>query len=646
MHIHASSNNQPTHTFPTPRTALLCAALFLALHPSYAQPPGQSDTQSDTLHLQEITIESAPLRLTSSGTATIHRSVLSTSVHTLGDADFLAYIKGLGGISTTGSDYSAALSIDGADPGQTLYLLDGAPVFCPYHFGGVFSTFNPSHIRRAKLSHPSSQLQFFSPGQSPSRPTGEINAAMIAPSAAISLPLGKNISVAAAARLSLINELYPWLLRNIDSDTRYRFYDLNLSATIHNFSLSAFLNRDNLSFGSPSASQVGLKWGNSLLSARQIIPANNLTATLSAYFTHSSSATRASLLYSNASLQNTITQGAVKADISLTFLPLTTSLESAIIHADKTAARHTLSASYALRRGSWLLNPSLSLSLFSAPGLTRLYPLPSLQIQYASPWGIVSLTADIQRHFTHELRFADIGLASNFRILPSSTLPPASSWGASLGWSQSFASILNITLRTFARKVTGEADLDASLLAIMTDNYSPLDRVTPLNGFNAGISADIAWHWRSLALNASGHYIASQRLYQGRWTPSSWSIPLRASLRAALSLPPHWTLSAQFTASSGRPITPVATVYVIANQIIATYGTHNSRRLPPCRSLDIAATWSHKAHAVNMSCINILGLKNAEMQYFTINPDTQTYHLKNVYSIFRFLPSLNYTFKF
>jgi hypothetical protein len=44
------------------------------------------------------------------------------------------------------SDFSSALYMRGGDPGQTLVLLDGMPLFNPYHMGGFFSAVDPGVV--------------------------------------------------------------------------------------------------------------------------------------------------------------------------------------------------------------------------------------------------------------------------------------------------------------------------------------------------------------------------------------------------------------------------------------------------------------------------------------------------------------------
>ncbi len=49
------------------------------------------------------------------------------------------------------SDFSSALYVRGGSPDQTIVLLDGAPVFNPYHLAGLFSAIDPDAISNIEL---------------------------------------------------------------------------------------------------------------------------------------------------------------------------------------------------------------------------------------------------------------------------------------------------------------------------------------------------------------------------------------------------------------------------------------------------------------------------------------------------------------
>jgi hypothetical protein len=68
----------------------------------------------------------------------------------LGEADVMRAIEVLPGVVST-SDFSSAFNVRGGSADQNLILLDGFPIFNPFHLGGLFSVFNGDVIARAEL---------------------------------------------------------------------------------------------------------------------------------------------------------------------------------------------------------------------------------------------------------------------------------------------------------------------------------------------------------------------------------------------------------------------------------------------------------------------------------------------------------------
>lgn len=68
----------------------------------------------------------------------------------LAEADVLRAVEMLPGVVST-TDFSAAFNVRGGSADQNLILLDGFPIFNPFHLGGLFSVFNSDMVRRAEL---------------------------------------------------------------------------------------------------------------------------------------------------------------------------------------------------------------------------------------------------------------------------------------------------------------------------------------------------------------------------------------------------------------------------------------------------------------------------------------------------------------
>ncbi len=68
----------------------------------------------------------------------------------LAEADPVRAVELLPGVVST-SDFSSAFNVRGGSADQNLILLDGLPIFSPFHLGGLFSVFNSDMVARAEL---------------------------------------------------------------------------------------------------------------------------------------------------------------------------------------------------------------------------------------------------------------------------------------------------------------------------------------------------------------------------------------------------------------------------------------------------------------------------------------------------------------
>ncbi len=66
------------------------------------------------------------------------------------EPDPIRVVEVLPGVTTV-SDFTAAFNVRGGSADQNLILLDGVPVFNPFHLGGFFSVFNADMVERAEL---------------------------------------------------------------------------------------------------------------------------------------------------------------------------------------------------------------------------------------------------------------------------------------------------------------------------------------------------------------------------------------------------------------------------------------------------------------------------------------------------------------
>ena len=112
--------------------------------------------QRSALEIEGISVEAernrARVRFEQVGGATIRDLDIEAVriVPGLAEPDPVRALEVLPGVVST-SDFSASFHVRGGSQDQNLILLDGMPIFSPFHLGGVFSVFNADMIDRVEL---------------------------------------------------------------------------------------------------------------------------------------------------------------------------------------------------------------------------------------------------------------------------------------------------------------------------------------------------------------------------------------------------------------------------------------------------------------------------------------------------------------
>ena len=89
----------------------------------------------------------------------------------------------------------------------------------------------------------------------------------------------------------------------------------------------------------------------------------------------------------------------------------------------------------------------------------------------------------------------------------------------------------------------------------------------------------------------------------------------------------------------------------MAGQVVNYYTERNGYRMPAYHRLDIGATWQIRKNlkseqSLNISCYNVYGRENAYMINFQQDPNDPTKTQAVQTTLFRWVPSLTYNFKF
>lgn len=218
--------------------------------------------------------------------------------------------------------FSGGLSVRGADPDQNLYLLDGAPVYHPWHAFNLISTFQTGTLKSTNLyrgSFPvehggrlSAVLDAQMKDGSREEPTAEAAFGALSGRFRIEAPVTSSTSFMLSGRRSYIDKLigrtHPVTDENGRRDTLrtgYFFYDTSAKVAhriddAHRVTVSYYFGRDNLDLRLPFDLsldfdswlrpadlffEVEQNWENRVVSAQhQYLPTDNLFVTTTAYY--------------------------------------------------------------------------------------------------------------------------------------------------------------------------------------------------------------------------------------------------------------------------------------------------------------------------------------------------------------------------
>ncbi len=245
------------------------------------------DTLRLTISLQTAPFTLAPVQSTARlpdrqrfeegtdvGAFTVAGPMLAT-IPAVGEADVLRVVQMLPGVVAR-NDYSAGYNVRGGEADQNLVLLDGAPIYNPFHLAGLYSTFIEPAVGELTLhagafparhgGRLSSVLDVRSRGETRSGLHGTVNASLLATSmtlgattAGTSWNLSGRRTYADIVVDRLTDRVFP-----------YHFRDLQLFAVrpiggTDTVSVSAFTSLD---LFAPPEEEASLWWGNTLGSAR------------------------------------------------------------------------------------------------------------------------------------------------------------------------------------------------------------------------------------------------------------------------------------------------------------------------------------------------------------------------------------------
>lgn len=688
-------------------------SLLIALTATSSLPPspapaggGSALVVADTIALSELEVtgrNSASKRL-ADGNILFDGESMRRGMRVLGEADVLSSLKQLPGV-TFASELGSGVVVNGSDPSTTLFSIDGAPLFFPYRFGGVFSALNTSHFSSTLFSRTSHNASFASrtgagidmltPTNIPTRPEGYASLGLIASSATFRLPLTRKFCLNFSGRASYLDEIYGRLLKGKTSQVKYRFQDYNVTGIYtptdrDRIALNLFCGNDRLVMDDPNlAMDFGIRWNNSLASLNWK-HRGAVDTEVRAWHTRFSNRVLLDMAEFEISMPSAIAQSGMFAEVSSRkFSERMGNVSGGIelnyndvhpqyvdltgLSIENVADRRHQKALEGRAFADWHFEPVRNLkidlgfsgSLYRSRDVegnnisdnqyfTTFSPSPRTTLRFSSRAGEFKLHYGYYTQYLHQTGFTDIGLASDFWSASSVNLPPLRANSMSLGWMKRvWNESITLEAELYGRLMRGMAEYEGDVVSLLYNGYDSSGGITSSCGFAYGLNLSatkelgdiygrIAYSWGTVRRHSPAGMIFSI-LDPGN------SLHLNAGWR----INDHWTVDGSFNLASGRRYTPVRALFVIASNMLCVYGTQNSARFATYHRLDLSATYSFRTggrfplrHFVNLSLLNAYGHKNQEAFRYKIDTEEQTIVRVQLNSIYRFIPSLNYAIEF
>jgi hypothetical protein len=164
--------------------------------------------------------------------------------------------------------------------------------------------------------------------------------------------------------------------------------------------------------------------------------------------------------------------------------------------------------------------------------------------------------------------------------------------------------------------------------------------------------------WASYAYSRTERQVvgqfAEETINNGEWYAANFDQPHRVTAFVSYELSPKWTISANFTYQTGRPITLPNTRYVVDGIAVIDYSGRNNGRIPDYHRLDLSAEYTPRRNpnrrfygSWNFSIYNAYGRRNPFSVYYRpVEGQANATETVQLSIIGTLIPSVTYNFNF
>lgn len=648
--------------------------------------------------------------LTSStmGTEVLNMKTATKVPVLFGEKDLVKTIQLMPGLKSNGEG-SNGFSVRGGATDQNLILLDEAPVYNASHLLGIFSTFNSDAIKDATIIKGNSPAQFggrlssvldvkMKEGNNKNyQASGGIG--LISSRLALEGPIQKEKSSFIISGRRTYADLFARLSSDF-KDIKLYFYDLNAKANIaindkNKIYFSGYFGKDVLA----ASNMFGSKWGNitGTLRWNSVINSKLFSNTSLIYSNYdfnvgfqgdvseinfNSNIKDFNLkqdfsFYPNAKntvrfgfnvVHHTITPTKAEGEDILNDKKSRKGLENSVYMSNSFKVSEKINLDYGLRFSFYNVLGGDTYTIYEDNevvesielakgkiGKTYCHLEPRISMNYRLS-NTVSVKAGYARNTQnlHLMSNSTGGSPTDQWIGNSYNIKPEIADQISLGFSKNFNdNMFELNAETYYKTMQHQIDFrDGADINTVPDIESEL-----LFGKGRAYGLEILFRknrgkltgWIGYTLSKTERKIDG--INDGQWYNAKHDRTHDLSVVGIYSLTPRWTLSGTFVYATGNAVTFPTGKYVLNDMVIYQYDRRNADRMPATHRLDLSATYEIPSKgryqsSWNFGLYNVYGRQNPYSIDFKENKDNPQKIDAVQMSLFQWIPSVTYNFKF
>jgi hypothetical protein len=643
------------------------------------------------------------------GTETLNMAAISRVPVIFGEKDILKTLQLLPGVKSAGEGNSGYY-VRGGAADQNLILLDEAPVYNASHLLGFFSTFNSDAIKDATLIKGNAPAMYggrLSSVLDVKMKEGNnkdyvVNGGLGLISSRVSIegPIQNDKSSFILSGRRTYADMFLKATEKFKNNILY-FYDLNMKANYaindkNKIYLSGYFGKDELGLGDA----FGIDWGNKTGTIRwNKIISNRLFLNTSLIYSDYNYNVKLKNGETNFNINSNIKDLNLKQDYTFyanpknnlrfgfnsilhTITPSTFSgtvnnsikkqgrngLENALYLSNNYKPNNNLSFDIGLRLSAYTLMGGDNYNIYnngsiestiqldkSSFGKTYINPEPRFTLNYRIT-DQNSFKAGYARNVQHLhlLSNSTASSPSDQWIGNSYNIQPEIADQYSIGYVNGFKqNMFEMSTELYFKSLQNQLDyVDGAEVNTLADVESALL-------YGIGRAYGIEWllkkkegiftGWVSYTLSKTERKITG--INQNNWYNAKQDRTHDISIVGIYTLNSKWSVSGVFVYNTGDAVTFPTGKYNLQGQTLYQYASRNANRMPENHRLDISVTYDRKKkkrvqESWNFSLYNVYGRENAYRITFQDDPKNVSRTQIIQTSLFKWVPSITYQFKF